>query len=387
MQKDKIDFIVDLLADNRIEAPLKEKVSDLATKELKRIFSVESENRERILEIEKKMLEKANIGLIYGTNEGNNIESKKQNNYLKTYGSIKEGDKLINIEKKVLIHNPRETYRLLAKFESSDGLKFLTHIYDKPNEDFNRETILNVAKDEFKEFDNDNIDYKLRNRIRAFAFSKDPKWFTMLDGKSYNSNLGWNSQEFIDWCESPLNRGSNPFDFPTFKEKMFIPFKKSIQIRVGQLPEIIVRTINKGLGSIPKNLDLDKSLGGTKFFTNVEVFESGLRYLFESMKPYFKEDSRISITVEKNAIINHTRFRILKISHIGSVCSRNSAEEILGGDLLEAKNKFTGLCNWSIQAKFDDGFFEKRILKDTEISEIESIESVEGFTHLLYFYA
>ena len=84
MQKDKIDFIVDLLADNRIEAPLKSKVLDLATKELKKIFSIESENRERILEIERKMLEKADTGLIHETGEGDNAESKKQNNYVKT---------------------------------------------------------------------------------------------------------------------------------------------------------------------------------------------------------------------------------------------------------------------------------------------------------------
>ena len=224
--------------------------------------------------------------------------------------------------------------------------------------------------------------------IKGYAdAAQEPKWFTMLDGKSFNSNLGWNSKEFTDWCNNPLNKGSNPLDFPTFKEKMFIPFKQSIQVRVGQLPIILGRVIRKAIGNIGNATILEDNLKGTKFFTNVEMFESGLRYIFVAMKEHINSNSIISISIQRNVTINNIRFRVLKITHIGSIVNNNSFEEIIGGDLIAAKERFTGLCNWSIQAKFEDGFFEKRILKDTEIPEIESIESVEGFTHLLYFYA
>jgi hypothetical protein len=407
MQKTKIDFIVDLLADKRMETSLKERAFELVSKQ---IGNIETESLLQLKEVRNKI--ENVLDIVIKNNDGINeikvqIEGLKNNNRfnsLKTPPQVNTSkqpttrlykpivnteSKGNNIEKKTTpkIHKPRETYRLLAKFESSEGLKFLTHLFDKPDEKFNREKIVQIAYNEFKEFDNGNIDNRLRNRIRAFAFNANPEWFTWYDGKRFESKLGWSSKEFIDWCENPLNEDSDPVEFTTFKEQMIIPFKQSIQVRKEQLPVIIERAINKGLGNSTKNIVFDQSLNGTTFFTNVEMFESGLRYIFSAMKLYISDNSKIAISTQQNLVINNFRFRVLKIIHIGSLLNSNSSEEIIGGDLLEAKDRFTGLCNWSIQAKFDDGYFEKRILKDTEIPEIESIESVEGFTHLLYFYA
>ncbi len=287
-----------------------------------------------------------------------------------------------------VIHKPIETRNLLNKFESSDGLKFLTHAFDDPDQEFNRDIIVQKAKEEFQQHDTDNIPLPLKQRIKAFAFSEDPNWFTWLDGEKFDSHLGWNGKEVKEWCRNPLNKGKHPIDFAEFENKMIVPFKRSIQVRDGQLPSIVERAIKKGFKKITMDyIKLDNSLAGVKFFTNVEAIEFGLRYIFASMEQRLHENSKVFITVQKNIIINKARFRVLKITHIDSFCDKSSDENILGGDLMEAKKRFTGYCNWSIEAQFEDGTFRKTILSDIEVPEIQPVESVEGFTHLLYFYA
>ena len=63
-------------------------------------------------------------------------------------------------------------------------------------------------------------------------------------------------------------------------------------------------------------------------------------------------------------------------------------QNYLDFDLKAAKERFRDLCNWSIEAKFEDGFKRVHILNDNaNVPKIETIEKSEvGFTHVLSFY-
>jgi len=373
MEKTKIDFIADLLSSKKLDTYHKERFFSLAAQEIKKMETTDEMIWKEIegLKTELGKVAKKEIGT-----EG--IEKRKLEKEI--------GKKPYQLPTS---HEPKLTYQLLSKFESSNGLKYLTHAFDDPSNEFNYYETIKIAKEEFEEYDNSNIPPQIRERIRQFAFDERAGWFAKINGKNEKYTIGWSSPEIITWCNNPLNKGKHPIEFPEYENKFINPFKQSIQIRDGQLPIIFERVISKVFDNnfYKKQIVFDNTLKGIKLFTNVEAIESGIKFLFITMKDYLTDSSRIIITAKRNEIINNTRFRVIAITHVNSISNKMSNDDILGGNLLDAKDRFMGLCNWSVQAKFEDGFFEKRILNDIYSTELEKIENVDGFSHQLYFYA
>ena len=370
MQKDKIDFIVDLLADNRIEAPLKEKVSDLATKELKRIFSVESENRERILEIEKKMLEKVNTDL--------KVEIKHESNQQK--------------KNTIVPPNPLHTKSFLTYFRDSEGLKYLTHDYKDLANKIPRETLLSIAKREFDEAKTKypDVSFRLFRRVEEFAFKENPKWTIRKGKKVTNINLGWMSPEFIDWEASSL---VHPCMDSVWNTKMIEPFKRTIEVRDGLLLEIIEEAISlvfskDDLDIFVISYDKDNLLSG-RFFTDVDWFGQAIYKILSGTKKRAEKNGYYNISIEYKEVFDNS-YKCLKIIHHHSKPNRNSeSNDLISGDFSDIKKDLRSLCNWAIEAEFSNGFRRKYLLWDSNIRETDfevSKEEVKGFSHLLLFY-
>jgi hypothetical protein len=288
-----------------------------------------------------------------------------------------------------LIHDPRPLFKLLSMFENSSGLKYLTHVYDNPTDEFERERIIKFAKEEYRDFAKDkNIPASIKSRINEFAFKRKANWFTRIDGQILKIELGWSSDKLVEWCNNPINKGKHPIEFPEFENGLINPFKQSIQVRDGQLPQILSRIVKRVFGKEYESVfKFDRSLKGVKFFTNVEAVESGLHYLLDSMKKHISTESSIVFSANRNEVINGARYRVLIITNIDSKSDKESSEDFSGGGLKEAKDRFIGLCDWSIHANYEDGCHIKRILNSNNLPEIERIDKVEGFTHLLYFLA
>ena len=374
MQKDKIDFIVDLLADNRIEAPFKEKVSDLATKELKRIFSVESENRERVIRIEAQ-LQEFKIALDKPIKP---IEKEK--------------------EKKIIYHNPREIVNFLRLFDSD--LKYLTHKWES-KEELDRESLIKKGKteiDKYKWGKDDNgiskIEYKVPDAlwIRVSNFidkahnrkENASEWFAhYIFGKKVESYYSWNNEKFIAWFDNAITKDITS---PEINDNMIEPFKNSIQIRDGNFQKHIEPLVDKELGT---EFGVEyKNLEQAKFYTDVQGLMSGIKNILKiSIKRWASELDRFKIKFE---FVENRDQRFLKIIHIKSKCSKNSFNpDLIGGDLKAiAEKSFNKICNWSIEATFADGNKRINILSDNKnLNEIEDIDyEPEGFTHILYFY-
>ena len=373
MQKDKIDFIVDLLADNRIEAPLKEKVSDLATKELKRIFSVESENRERILEIERKML--------------GNVDITKKNDEGSTNKSI------IDLSK----HLPIETTKFLQLFSNEDSnFKYLVHDY--LNGPFEINNFLENVKKELETYKKSNVKFNLLKRVDAFI---------AIDSKIIDSNnigrwyfkdkfykFSFSNIEVKDWCSKNVNSGRHPIH--NFQKEILL-FKNSIRIYDGSLKNYINEIAAQQLGDLYASFEIEyENVEKAEFYTDVDSLLSGIRGIFNSIKQRANKSKKIKIEFRARNTPDG-RLRILNIIHIDSICEKSLNKSDIfssdnAGDFKAIEQRFFQVCDWSITANNPNTDFNKLnilydINKDKQPREKIDSSKIQGFTHTMTFYS
>ena len=293
-------------------------------------------------------------------------------------------------DKTKLPHKPKDTFSFLYAFDSSKGIKYLTH--DANAIDFTRVALLQIVKEEFEEARRIYvIPESLLSLFHQFAWAKNPKWFTWgLDEKN-DVHLGWSCKEVISWCNNEINKNKHPISNFKFNEKMIEPFKNVTEIRKGYLPILFKKLLENGLYK-KFTVVYDDSLNKAKFYTHVNIFEAGLIQLFRPFIEHAKLENNYNIQINyQGKEIEGRWMKIIKIVHIGSKPSKNSKEPtILGGYLEDAKKHFNGLCNWSIEAEFEDGFKRINILNDNNKPRTEDLtakDNVLGFTHILSFYA
>ena len=135
-------------------------------------------------------------------------------------------------------------------------------------------------------------------------------------------------------------------------------------------------------------VDLDKA----NFYTNVDALQVGISYIFKSINQRFKNSNKIRVEFSRKAD-EEGRKRIIKIIHLGSNCDKPlDKNDLFQGDLLEAEKALFGICDWSIISKSpDDSVNKLNVLFDINSNKIprKKIEDslIEGFTHVLTFYA
>lgn len=295
--------------------------------------------------------------------------------------------------KKTRKHKPKQTLSFLKLFDTSKGIKFLTH--DWNDNDFNREKLILTVR---KEFEDAKKQYSIPNtilsRFQNFAFEENPKWFIFENGIKHDFELGWSSKKIIEWCNNPMNKGISPFRNYEFLDKMIMPFKHSIEIRKGDLPKILEYILKEQL-KLYNDFNITMSVKNAQFYTEVEEFVRGLRCLFKPFSDIAKSNNCYDIDinyVKKQE--NDLSVRVITITHKNSRPGKSSNDDdLLKGDLKEAKAFFTGLCNWSIEAEFEDGMKRVDLLNDNKVAKGEGFDSIDiikeekGFTHILSFYS
>jgi retron-type reverse transcriptase len=333
------------------------------------------------------------IGLVRGKEDG--IYRKFLDKLIKIKPSM--NTKKIQIEEfiiDILKHNPNETTFFLEKFKRSEGLKFLTHDFDKSGELFERENILKIANEEFEIFaprEKNIIKSSLRSRVNDFAFNKkSEKWF--FDKEEYS--LNWYSKQVIEWCLS--NPYHHPINNETFYKAMFLPFKNSIEVRSPQLEGLIKTKLIEKLGKYFSEFFITyENLDKANFYTDVDAFLSGLGSLFSSIKQRCIEGSeKRELKISFSRKTDETgRKRIIRIIHVGSETNKSLKDkrELFGGDFYAAEQSFFQICDWSIISKNADKEVNKiNILFNSKYHKThEKIneKEIEGFTHELTFYS
>lgn len=282
-------------------------------------------------------------------------------------------------------HKPKEVTAFLLLFRSDDHpFKYLVHDYTKPGEFFDLDSF--NAKIE-RAFKLETLKYSLPTflykRIKAFIGISNETWYFRLLGQG--TDFSFQSEQLKKWVQE------NPKTHPIFGFTNEISlFKASIRIE---------RNFKNILTHILKSKSLDKSfdiepmkLEGATFFTDVDALASGLGAIFNAIAQRVEEYGRqLRISFEAKST-SAGRLRILKITHIGSRCNQMLREdELLGGDLKDAKKYLYKLCDWSILSENPDPKINKlNILFDplTNVSSREKVnDPIDGFTHVLTFYS
>lgn len=374
MQRNKIDFIADLLADKRIDIPLKEKTFELASKEVKESLSIENENLERILEIENRIkeFEKKETLLL---NQVDKNSSLNQNEKPKVdYSSHK-------------VHKPKDVADFMSLFNSPNGLKYLTHDFDE-SEEFNIEDFLVKSNSVFKENTKlkYNIPASLWQIVNQFAFEPNPTWGT---GKSMTD--GWSKPKWVEWSKKYKKHLKRNPDF----EKIIENFRNYTRIESPKLTPILNDVIREKFGNEFEYLDLKiTDCDKADFYTQVDNFKQSIKLMLDGIKKRIKISNKISINYIRKTNSDYFE-RIISICHHDSFPTKPldeftkeiSKEE--KGELSDMSKKLRGYCNWSIETIWDNQPVRVNILQEGGEIGIDFLDKdivMNGFTHILTFY-
>jgi hypothetical protein len=239
------------------------------------------------------------------------------------------------------------------------------------------------AKTQFR-----NVPDILLDRIDNFAFSDMPNWFIRRGNEKVYIQLGWSSHDFEIWYK---NSSIHPSDHSRLNKEMIEPFKNSIEVRAGKLPEII----NNAITLVDSEGILDIQLVGleeAEFYTDVDSLGLAIFRIIGMIKEWANKNFNFSVKIE---YFNHTilsgKYKEIRITHINSKSNKRADDPTFEkGDMIDLRNTLWGLCNFEISAEFVEGYKKKVILTD-EVKSIGKTYSIQpseiaGFTYSLNFY-
>ncbi len=122
------------------------------------------------------------------------------------------------------------------------------------------------------------------------------------------------------------------------------------------------------------------------FYTDVQWLTKGIRIIFEEIK---RRNKNKEIEIEA---FNYSEKNFIEINiiHKNSLPNRTVNEmknQILGGGFQDIREAFLSLCDWRVEAKFEDGNYSISYLSTSSDIEIKKLDIEPlGFTHILRFY-
>jgi hypothetical protein len=371
IMQDKSKFITAILdysIRKKVDDRTKERLINLISKEFEKTGIVETEIIERLSRIE---------GMLAGGDESQKKEKGFQGK----------------------LHKPKETKNFLSLFNNSEGLKYLTHKFNDGKRDYNSfidlcKQELEKAKQEYK-----NIPVALLKRIEEFAFSENPKWYIRKGKDKIYPEKGWSEKSFTEWYKNKIN--IHPGLDAKWNKEMILPFKETIEVRAGNLTEIIEEAITLALGESKDNFIINKiheELNLAEFYTDVDMFQQAIFHMVSTIKDRAEKNFCFEIKIRyDNQTLEGGDFKVITITHINSEATKKSNDPSFAkGDLKTIQNNLWGICNYEINAKFPDGIKKKIFLTDNYTDYKEIVEKnqtidlesevVEGFSHILKFY-
>jgi hypothetical protein len=392
MAKNKYDFIKELLEDEKIKLPQRERIFELVSKEL----SIDGALAERVQEIEK---------IIFNKKSGFE-DSEKQDS------------------KNKAIHNPSKVTEYLKKFKENTALKFTTHIWDE-----NKYATIQDFIDELNEDKSYSELYPCNRALYGLI-----QYFTYIPNQKLNEygvplygwrsfpeiRIGWQfpNNLIIDWCKKNFDAQENkksPFEYPLPKEfqpkkpikgKMITTFENVVDVFKTEIQFRENYLFNEMKKRKAKMNDYE--FIGTEKFENLDfyTYTSGVLSAIDTMLSEIKKNEtaktiHFEYRIEKEELI-------IDITQIDSFANRllfkNNLLQFFGGGLNSIVADLISLCDFSVLSKFKDINnneleAELRILHDGteavwEGKELKLItqpilkeitEEIKGFTYRLKF--
>lgn len=367
IMQDKSKFITDILdysIKKKVDDKIKERLINLISKEFEKTGIIETEIIERLSRIEEMIF------------KGDELQKKEKGFQGK-------------------LHKPKETKNFLSLFNNSEGLKYLTHKFNDGKRDYN--SFIDLCKQEFEGAKQEykNVPIPLLKRIEEFAFSEKPQWYIRKGKEKIFPGKGWSEKSFIEWYHNKIN--IHPGLDAKWNNEMILPFKETIEVRAGNLTEIIDEAITLALGESKDNFIINKNneeLNLAEFYTDVDMFQQAIFHIISTIKDRAEKNFCFEIKIRyNNQTLEGGDFKVITITHINSKATKKSNDPSFAkGDLKTIKNNLWGLCNYEVEAKFPDGFKRKIFLTDDyknfvgKKNQSIDIDRAEGFSHILKFY-
>lgn len=291
--------------------------------------------------------------------------------------SIINNEKLIseplisNNEQFCLKHQPKRTTEILKYFQDNNKfVKFLTH--DAPLETiYDLGKIIKKSKKEIKDSEND---------IPLFLFKKINKFIN--DHKK---------TEFIKWAkENPNKSLYSSCQIPEYR-KLVDDFKFSISFKSGNLKDFFVDLldnfvdVNTGKQPFRNGINYELvNLDIARFYTDKDHFKIALNHILKSLIEHSNGTKYLEISYVYNII---DKKHLIKLVDINSKMMVSPDPDIfIGGDFSNAKEHLFSLCDWSIESEFLHNNFKRTYVLPIN-KNVETIDPVNGLTHIFSFYA
>jgi RNA-directed DNA polymerase len=350
------------------------------------------------------------VGMVRGKDD--KIYLKYRNEYLELYNetkgikdtnksellvadSITKKSKVINIPQKAktieekrfehekdMIHQPEKVTEALMRFKIERYvLKRLVHSYER-DEQFDFENIFAKAKKEFFDDIKKMIPYNLYSNIYKNLILKYEN----------EGRLIFNKTKIHPYdCDINFRK-----DIDKFKKSIRFGYTNDDQTNLNGFFEDILNYSNpetikkyKDLLIVNKSSEIKKA----QFYTYVKRIHDAIKIIFETIYKHSKSNGCEDVTIN----LNYSKKRgkkviILEINHLNSKAMVEPKREFfigneneLKGDFGKIYNHLKFLCDWEIEAEFENkGFYRIVLLGDKPYKK--KIINVKGFTHKLIFY-
>jgi hypothetical protein len=214
-----------------------------------------------------------------------------------------------------------------------------------------------------------------------------------VNGGKWIDSVG---KEHVTYLKSPemmkeyeLNpAGTHIIKSTEFRDEV-LAFRNTIRLERENLPKLIDTIV--GRKSYFKLLRIEKeSLDKADFYTNVYNLGQIIEDVLSDIQQR-ESDAEVLISYDRESDYAYRLCKI-KITHKGSEANEFSAVQSKvkteGGAMFNLLKRCIGYCDWTIEAKFEDGNKRWRVLDSTQSKEVEDLEasSVMGFSHIFTFY-
>lgn len=394
----KIDFIIDLLNDKRIETSQKERLFQLISKEME---SFEVNDQILFHEIE---LIKQRIGIENTNKNGISIEHKNIPN--KPHAHKSQVEVLQNNLPDYL--DPKANSKYLFEFNQNPILNSISHLIDA-NHITRLLEIMNISEYDFKKH-TDAIKKEFKKLSNKF-YNKTSKGlyekiYTYINGNGLWSNdkieFSWSDPLLAEWAVNNLGKWPNPDESCGYEPYLFnkrIEFQYRDPIRsMNELvyhfkDQITIRGTNnltllsnRWLYNLLDKIELDTSNIDNRIdlYTDVEKLGQALHriiLLCIEVSPRDKPNIYLSLKLLEDKIV----FGVL---HKNSKYGKPVQQTILRYGTIYSgliDKQINGLCDLDLTADFGNSEFA-RISLWPQKDEITYLPSFEGVLHELKFY-
>jgi len=392
----KGDFIIDLLTTNRLAQSDRERILKLSAKEY-------GKNSEELINLKVQINEIISSKIV-----DSKTEVIKQND-LNKKRTLDDYIKPSLLSEFLIAYNQNPILKTTCHKIDESELERLKEILEIEEYDFNKH--LSKINEEYKKLTNNykNVNINIRELIRVYLTGEGQGHWTTDKIK-----ITWGSKQLKDWAKKYPGVPANPdddvisnlenigFEFDTIRvnsgakkiqtfSDLVIHFKHMFHLRSDNLLKdlILKKNIQKGW-----NNSIFFEINHSDFWSNIELF-CDVDKLIQS---YVKIIDMILEVTKKNKLSKpkvKLKFKeegdaiIFTIHHQNSKFKRtmqNIKEGRFGTKLTDLiQNQINGLCDFYIQADFDNNQFAQINLWNGEAIEPKPLKSYVGVEFILKF--